>query len=46
MIKEAYEDWKAGRIRFATNKQVESLHRKKQIERLKVLIETLLVSNH
>lgn len=45
MINEAYEDWKVGRIRFATNEQVESLHRKKQIERLKVLIETLLVSN-
>jgi glycosyltransferase involved in cell wall biosynthesis len=45
IIKQAYEDWKAGRIRFASNEQVESLHRKKQIERLKVLIETLLVSN-
>jgi len=45
MLKSAFEDWKNGIIPHATNEQVESLHRKKEVEKLKSLIDSILVSN-
>ena len=45
MLKSAFEDWKNGIIPHATDEQVESLHRKKQVEKLKSLIDSILVSN-
>lgn len=45
MLKRAFDDWKSGIIPHASDEQVESLHRKKQVEKLKSLIDSILVSN-
>ena len=42
-IIEAYNDWKLNHIRFASKENVLSLHRKKQVEKLRELIETILI---
>ncbi len=38
ILLEAWEDWKVNKIKFANDEQVESLHRKKQVEKLAKLI--------
>ena len=38
IILEAYLDWKNNKIKFASDEQVQSLHRKKQVEKLNHLI--------
>jgi hypothetical protein len=39
----AYSDWKLNHIRFASKENVLSLHRKKQVEKLRELMETILI---
>jgi hypothetical protein len=41
IIREAYNDWQDNKIKFATNEQVQSLHRKKQVKKLTELITSL-----
>ena len=41
VILNAYEDWKQNKIKFASNEQVESLHRKEQVKKLAQLINKL-----
>lgn len=42
MIRLAFENWKKNEIKFATDEQAQSLHRKKQVEKLSSLIQKLL----
>ncbi len=41
LIREAFNDWKIKNIKYATDEQVQSLHRKKQVEKLNELITNL-----
>ncbi|MBM3160908.1 MAG: hypothetical protein FJZ66_06180 [Bacteroidetes bacterium] len=41
IILNAYEDWKQDKIKFASNEQVASLHRKEQVKKLAELIHKL-----
>lgn len=41
IILEAYKDWKENKIKFASDQQVQSLHRKEQVEKLHQLIMKL-----
>lgn len=41
IILEAYNDWEINNIKYATDEQVQSLHRKKQVEKLNELITNL-----
>ncbi len=41
IILNAYEDWKQNKIKFASNEQVASLHRKEQVKKLAQLINKL-----
>lgn len=41
VILNAYADWKQNKIKFASNEQVESLHRKEQVKKLAQLINKL-----
>lgn len=41
IILEAYNDWKENKIKFASDQQVKSLHRKEQVEKLHQLIMKL-----
>lgn len=38
MILQAFTDWKQNKIKFASDKQVQTLHRQKQVEKLNLLI--------
>ena len=41
IILNAYEDWKLNKVKFASDEQVASLHRKKQVKKLAELIHKL-----
>jgi hypothetical protein len=42
MLLAAFTDWENHKLKFATNEQVESLHRNKQVEKLMKLINELI----
>jgi hypothetical protein len=47
IVLSAFSDWKNEIVKFATDEQVASIHRKKQVEKLKSLIERIsLVSEN
>jgi hypothetical protein len=41
IILNAFEDWKQNKIKFASDEQVASLHRKEQVKKLTELIHKL-----